>query len=71
MVIVEVDVSSDGTVAGARVVTEPSLFDSAATDALRAWTFRPASRNNRDAAARFYAVLLFIGDIPPLGDGVS
>jgi TonB family protein len=71
MVIVQVDVSSDGTVAGARVVTEPSIFDSAATGAVRAWTFRPASRNNRDAASRLYIVLLFIGDIPPIGDGIS
>ncbi len=71
MVIVEVDVSSNGSVAGARVATEPTAFDSAAVDAVRSWTFRAASRNNRDAASRLYVVLLFIGDIPAMGDGVS
>lgn len=67
MVVVEVDVSNAGTVTGARVVTEPTAFDSAATGAVRAWTFRPASRNNRDAASRLYIVLSFIGDTPAIG----
>jgi TonB family protein len=67
MVVVEVDVSSEGIVKSARVVGSSSPFDSAATQALRAWTFRPALRQNRAAASRFYAVILFVGEIPPIG----
>lgn len=51
------------------MVTDSPAFGSAATTALRAWTFRPALRSNREAASRLYVVVLFVGDIAPLGDG--
>jgi TonB family protein len=67
MSLLQVDVSRDGTVTGTRVVGGSSPFDAVAAQGLRNWKFRPALRQNRQAASRFYAVILFIGEIPPIG----
>jgi TonB family protein len=60
-VILEVDVSEEGRVTAARVLTPASAFDDAATGAARAWAFRPAAQAGRAAAARAYFVFSFIG----------
>jgi TonB family protein len=63
-VIVEADVSDQGAVTGARVVSPTGAFDSAALDTARQWRFRPAWRNNREAPSRAYLVFSFIGTTP-------
>jgi protein TonB len=63
-VIVETDVSDQGKVASARALGEASVFDSAALDAARQWTFRPASRSGRPIASRAYLVFSFVGVTP-------
>jgi TonB family protein len=63
-VILEADISEEGKVVGVRVLNPGSQFDSAATGAAQAWTFRPASRNGRPVAARAYMVFSFVGTTP-------
>jgi protein TonB len=58
-VIVEADVSEQGAVASARVISESSGFDSAALDSVRRWVFRPASRGGRPLASRAFIVVGF------------
>jgi len=60
-VVLEVDVSEEGKVTATHVVDPGSPFDSAATGAAQAWTFRPASRGGRAAAARAYFIFSFVG----------
>jgi TonB family protein len=63
-VVLEADISEAGAVTHARLRTGPTPFDSAATDALRKWTFRPAKRGGRPVAARAFLVFSFIGVTP-------
>jgi TonB family protein len=63
-VILEADVSADGAVTGARVLTPASPFDGASVEAVRQWTFRPAQRGNRDVASRAFLVFSFMGSVP-------
>ncbi len=60
LVVVEVDVSEAGKVTATRVVSSPTAFDAAATDAVREWSFRPARRGRRDVAARVFMVFSFV-----------
>jgi TonB family protein len=59
-VILEVDVSEGGEVTATRVVSSPTPFDAAATEAARQWRFRPATRQGRDMAARVFMVFSFV-----------
>ena len=63
-VILEVDVSDRGTATGARILTPPTPFDGPSSVAARQWTFRPASRGNRDVASRVFLVFSFVGVTP-------
>ncbi len=63
-VILEADVSDSGTVTAARILTEPTPFDSGSSDTLRQWKFRPASRGNREVASRVFVVFSFVGTTP-------
>jgi hypothetical protein len=63
-VVLEADVSDAGAVAGARILTPPTPFDGASREAIRQWTFRPASRGNRDVASRAFLVFSFVGTTP-------
>jgi TonB family protein len=60
-VILEVDISEEGDVTSTRVLTPAGPFDGAAAEAARQWKFRPASRGNRDVAARAFLVFTFAG----------
>jgi TonB family protein len=60
-VVLEVDISEEGKVTSARVLTPTSAFDGASTGAARAWTFRPASLGGRPAAARAFFIFSFVG----------
>lgn len=60
-VILEAEVSSSGTVTGARVVSSAGPFDSAALSTLQQWKFKPASRGNRDIASRAFFIFSFVG----------
>src|SRR5262245_50367394 len=59
-VVVEADISDAGRVTAARVVSPATAFDSAAADAARQWTFRPATRANRAIASRAFLVVSFV-----------
>jgi TonB family protein len=63
-VILEADVTEEGKVTGARVLNPGSPFDGAATGAAQEWTFRPATRDGRPAAARVYFLFSFVGTTP-------
>jgi hypothetical protein len=63
-VILEADISEEGEVTATRLLTPASPFDGAASDAARQWTFRPASRGNREVAARAFLVFTFVGTTP-------
>lgn len=63
-VILEADVSADGAVATARVLGQASAFDSAALEAVRQWTFRPAVTAGRAVASRAFLVFSFVGVTP-------
>jgi TonB family protein len=57
--IVEADVSDQGAVVAARVLTPGGPFDPAVLDATRKWTFRPAARGGRPVASRAFLVFSF------------
>jgi len=63
-VVLETDISDAGRVTASRVLTQATPFDGASVDALRQWTFRPASRGNRDVASRAFVVFSFVGSTP-------
>jgi TonB family protein len=63
-VLFEVEVSDAGKVTGTRVLNPGTPFEGAATGAVKAWEFRPASRNGRPVAARAYFVFSFVGTTP-------
>jgi TonB family protein len=63
-VIVETDVSEQGGVASARVLSPPGAFDAAALEAIRGWTFRPAALAGRPLASRAFLVVSFVGTTP-------
>jgi TonB family protein len=65
LVLVELTVGTDGTVTDARGVQAPAPFGRAALDAARRWRFRPASRQDRPAAARAYLVFGFRSPVTP------
>jgi TonB family protein len=58
-VLVEVEVGESGSVSSAKTIGETTGFDSAALQAARAWTFRPASRDGRPVSAFAYLVFAF------------
>jgi TonB family protein len=58
-VLLEVEVTEEGTASNATVVSPPTGFDGAALDAARGWTFRPARRNSRAVPSRVYLVFSF------------
>jgi TonB family protein len=58
-VLVEVEVGESGSVSSAKTIGETTGFDSAALQAARAWTFRPASRDGRLVSAFAYLVFAF------------
>jgi TonB family protein len=62
-VIMEADISSQGGVESARVLSPAGPFDSPALDTIRAWTFRPASKRNRPVGARVFLVFSFVGTL--------
>jgi TonB family protein len=63
-VILEADVTEEGKVTGPRVLNPGSPFDGAATGAAQEWTFRPATRDGRPAAARVCFLFSFVGTTP-------
>jgi len=63
-VLFEVEISDAGKVTGTRVLNPGTAFEGAATGAVRAWEFRPASRNGRPVASRAYFVFSFVGTTP-------
>jgi TonB family protein len=58
-VLVEVKLSKEGTHEDARVISPKTGFDSAALDAARGWSFRPALRENEPVPANAYLLFLF------------
>jgi TonB family protein len=58
-VLIEVKLSRDGAHEDARVVSPKTGFDSAALDAARGWSFRPATRENEPVPANAYLLFLF------------
>ncbi len=66
-VVVEADVSDQGQVTSARALGPATAFDSAALDAARQWTFRPAARSGRSIASRAFVVFSFVGVTPGIG----
>jgi TonB family protein len=63
-VVMQADVSDSGAVTGFRVLSAPTAFDGAATQALQQWRFRAAQRGNRDVASRAFLVFSFVGTTP-------
>jgi TonB family protein len=63
-VILEVDVSESGAVTGTRIGSPAGAFDSAATESVQKWTFRPARDQGRAVPSRVFMVLTFIGTTP-------
>jgi TonB family protein len=63
-VILEADVSDEGKVASARILTSPTPFDEASLTAIRAWKFRPARVGGREAPSRVFLVFSFPGTTP-------
>ena len=63
-VLLETDVSASGRVTGTHRLTGPTAFDSAASDAAKQWTFKPASRGNRAIPSRVFLVFSFVGTTP-------
>ena len=63
-VVLEVDISDRGAVTGTRILSEATPFDGASSAAVRQWTFRPASRGNREVASRAFFVFSFVGVTP-------
>jgi TonB family protein len=63
-VVLEADISNHGRITRTHVLTPPTAFDSAASDSLRQWQFRPANRGNRDVASRAFFVFSFVGTTP-------
>lgn len=59
VVLVEIRVGSAGAVEAARVIGEPSGFDSAALQAARQWRFRSARRDGRAVEANAYLAFGF------------
>jgi TonB family protein len=65
VVLVEVGVGEDGTVAERRVVEGRAPFVDPALDAVRNWRFRPARREGHAVTAFAYVVFSFRGPIGP------
>lgn len=63
-VVLEVDVSEEGAVSSARVVSPASAFDDAALQAARGWKFRAAQRGGRGTSSRAFLVFSFGGVTP-------
>jgi TonB family protein len=63
-VALEADISARGSVTSTRVLSAPTPFDSAATESLRQWQFRPAIRGGVEMASRAFLVFSFIGTTP-------
>ncbi len=63
-VALEVDVTDEGAVSAARVVSPQTAFDSSASDTVKQWQFRPASEGNKPVASRVFAVFSFVGTTP-------
>jgi len=57
--LVEVAVTEEGAVSGARLIGETPGFADAALSVARSWTFRPASRRGRTVPARAYLIFVF------------
>jgi TonB family protein len=66
-VVVEADVSDEGKVVSAHSLGAATGFDSAALDAARQWTFRPAARSGRPIPSRAFLVFSFMGASPAIG----
>lgn len=66
-VVVETDVSDEGKVVSVRALGAATAFDSAALDAARQWTFRPAARAGRPIPSRAFLVFAFMGSSPAIG----
>ncbi|MBX3193065.1 MAG: TonB-dependent receptor [Labilithrix sp.] len=72
VVPVIVTVSEDGSVSAAEV--EASVgpdFDAAALRAVRAWTFTPATRDDKPVSARIRSVVRFVGVSAPAGPAAA
>lgn len=65
VVVVEVVVDEEGTVAVARALGDASAFRTAALDAARQWRFRPAARDGVDVATRVCLVFAFRQPVTP------
>ena len=64
MVVLEADVSDRGQVTRTRVLSSPGAFDSAASDAVQKWVFRPARYKGREVRSRAFLVVSFVGTTP-------
>ena len=58
-VLLEGHVGSDGTLIDVKVLRSAGAFDGPAADALRKWTFRPATRQGRAVDAYVYVAMSF------------
>lgn len=67
VVVVEISVGADGSIVSAVALTPTTGFDSAALDAARQWTFRPAERGGRRVAGCVYVLFGFVS--PALNTG--
>jgi len=63
-VILEADVSEEGTVTGTHLLSAAGAFDGSATEAVQKWTFRPAHHAGRAVASRAFLVVSYIGTTP-------
>jgi TonB family protein len=63
MVVLEADVSDRGQVTQTRILSSAGAFDSAASQAVAKWVFRPARRLNREVPSRAFLVISFVGTI--------
>lgn len=60
-VLIEADVTAEGTVAATRIVWPGTPFDSAAEDAAKRWRFRAASQGGAPVPARVFLLFSFAG----------
>ncbi len=65
VVLVEIIVERDGTVDAARVLRSSAAFDTAATDAVLQWKFRPARRDGKPVPSFAYVVFGFRQPVTP------
>jgi TonB family protein len=67
VVLLDVTIAADGSVADTRVLRSIQLLDQAAIDAVRQWKFEPTLVNGRPVAVQ---MLIYINFVPPMSGPV-